>query len=942
MLQQLQEAASLSVGSASVMHCRDVLQALAGTTASDNASTWGVLSVADACRCLVVLLVQCGCLQQQHLAQQRGGSGAQGSSAPQHAPAAGGASADTSVDVLAAEHALPLDLEAQRPLVFVVQALHALLCPASGATHADTAAGEAAAATRPVPLLELLHAVVLPALLRPLLPVWQQQLHGLQAQLQAMADEAQQVLARPAQHAGDAGWQSGSADKVTSSEAAAAGAGAHDDTELPGLVRFDAFDMSLGGADMLLEGGLEDSDDERGGGSSGTGSGHGAGLDGGAAAAGLPDLVPFDAFDAQLAGAGELLDGSGLDEALESPTAAAAAAAAAAAEPGAGAGAAAGGGTPAAQQSDAGTGTSDDGAWRTLGQQLLCMAQAAAAAAQQQQQLEALQEVRDSCAWQHELWLRHLAAFEWLWEDLLLEVHAGQQQQGWRQLVQAAAAAAGCACDGAAGGPIHVGMPFQLYCQQQGLLPTVSSGGDSGHGSMPSRAQLLLAWQELCERQPAVAEGLAAWQAASGAAAAAVADALLLPQPGAPPPLAVADASVPRKMLSGHVARASHWLAAARGLLSGAAQLSEAALQLEYSRRGQLWAPGMPDGVDAFQGNAALMQQLTAAARALTEAQARGADAELLLVASRGAAAQAQATLAEAGEQVAAAQQQLAIKAPAAVARARGMLPVLAPMVAAAQAALPFVTDGLAAALRALTALVERNSAASDLGPLVRRVSLQHGRCVHVLQRLHDIGAAAAAGLAQVTAALQQQHQQPHQQQAGALLLAAASGSGGATAAGGAIDVLQLLLTHMQPALAGVREELADLGQAHVLFMQLATQLGSLAGAAETVAAAITSDHASMQQSTAGREQARGPAAAAKGSDTTAARQRAEARRRAFVSAALARCTARLTGVQQQREGRPQPATHPRTVQEEVAALVAASTSADKLCRMYEGWAAWL
>jgi hypothetical protein len=56
----------------------------------------------------------------------------------------------------------------------------------------------------------------------------------------------------------------------------------------------------------------------------------------------------------------------------------------------------------------------------------------------------------------------------------------------------------------------------------------------------------------------------------------------------------------------------------------------------------------------------------------------------------------------------------------------------------------------------------------------------------------------------------------------------------------------------------------------------------------------------------------------------------------------LARCTARLTGVQQQREGRPQPATHPRTVQEEVAALVAASTSADKLCRMYEGWAAWL
>jgi len=46
------------------------------------------------------------------------------------------------------------------------------------------------------------------------------------------------------------------------------------------------------------------------------------------------------------------------------------------------------------------------------------------------------------------------------------------------------------------------------------------------------------------------------------------------------------------QMLSGHVARAGHWLSAAASLVSSLSQQAEASLQLEYSRRGRLWAPG--------------------------------------------------------------------------------------------------------------------------------------------------------------------------------------------------------------------------------------------------------------------------------------------------------------------------------------------------------------
>lgn len=48
-------------------------------------------------------------------------------------------------------------------------------------------------------------------------------------------------------------------------------------------------------------------------------------------------------------------------------------------------------------------------------------------------------------------------------------------------------------------------------------------------------------------------------------------------------------------MLSGAVARASHWLTGAGSLCSSLCQQAEAALQLEYSRRGKLWAPGVLD-----------------------------------------------------------------------------------------------------------------------------------------------------------------------------------------------------------------------------------------------------------------------------------------------------------------------------------------------------------
>lgn len=138
--------------------------------------------------------------------------------------------------------------------------------------------------------------------------------------------------------------------------------------------------------------------------------------------------------------------------------------------------------------------------------------------------------------------------------------------------------------------------------------------------------------------------------------------------------------------------------------------------------------------------------------------------------------------------------------------------------------------------------------------------------------------------------------------------------------------------------------------QAHVLFTHLTEQLDSLAGAAETVAEAITSEHA-MQTPVAGQARFM-PSAAAAGSagssssGTSSRKQRAEARQRAFAAAALGRCTARLTGKRSAAVaasgGEAAPGQTTRIVADEVAALVGSATSVDKLSRMYEGWAAWL
>lgn len=226
---------------------------------------------------------------------------------------------------------------------------------------------------------------------------------------------------------------------------------------------------------------------------------------------------------------------------------------------------------------------------------------------------------------------------------------------------------------------------------------------------------------------------------------------------------------------------------------------------------------GIPEGVDAFQGNSSVLQQLSTTATSLDHAQAQAISAEALLASSQAAAAQAQAAIEEAVSEAAAAEQQLALKTPAALARAQGMVPVLEPMVAAAEIALPYVTDGLGTTLRALVTLVERNSAARDLAPVVRAVSMQHARCLKVLQRLHDIGAAAAAGLSgavQGMQAWQQQHQGMQFEQQGVGMVLA----GGVNPARDA-HLLQLLLTGLQPALAGVKEELGELGQVSLVTM---------------------------------------------------------------------------------------------------------------------------
>lgn len=725
-LRQLLEAAAAGTAGASIMHCKDVLEALAvGSAAAASGSMWGVPGLSDAWRCLVVLLLQYGCLQQQLLQQQRQLHGvADGADHTDAVP-------DSGVDVLRSSRALPLDIEGQRPLFIVVQALHELLCsrsqeglspaPASSASATD-GGGATVAATCQVSLQQQLQDILLPPLLQHQSAVLEHHLDSLQQHLGALASEATGVLSRfqQQQQTGARVQQRDLTDDTAGMNASALDAFGTGDEPGPELVPFDAFDTSLEGADMMLEElGGEGEEQEQGDSPLAAG---GSSQQGAAAAGQLQELVPFDAFDEGLPGADMVLeelggddggagdDGGGFFGALGDAGDDGDLLGGALEPDGDG-----GGGSHVDEVVAADDRRGSQGALQdttaaavaeveALAQQLMAAGRAAAAVALQQQQLAGLQQVEASCVWQQQVWLRHVAAFEWLWGDLL-------EQQRQQEKVQEAAAAVDDAAAGKASTPsqqqqllleaaaaalqapesVHEhmvtlqpgpaaagcgepGAAYQLYCA--GLLsqlpanPALSGSTTDSHEQtqeqqqqrMPTSSELLQSWQLLCEQQAAVADALQAWRAGCAAAAGAVGEVLLGPPHGVqqaaagspPPALQVTDPSVCHKvsvrvalqrksmlctalrgwvcllhlgpvyiqqllcpsvcmcrcsrrvlaalcyyllllllqMLSGHVARASHWLTAAAGLCSSLTQQAEASLQLEYSRRGRLWAPG--------------------------------------------------------------------------------------------------------------------------------------------------------------------------------------------------------------------------------------------------------------------------------------------------------------------------------------------------------------
>jgi len=209
---------------------------------------------------------------------------------------------------------------------------------------------------------------------------------------------------------------------------------------------------------------------------------------------------------------------------------------------------------------------------------------------------------------------------------------------------------------------------------------------------------------------------------------------------------------------------------------------------------------GAAGGVEAFQGNAALLSQLEGTAAALADVQGQVAAAEALLASSQAAALQAEILLEESAAEAAAAEQEMVLKTPAALARAGAMQPVVEPMLQAADSVLPLVKQGLAGTLKVLAGLINHNSAARDLAPIANETMALHGRCTVVLQRLHDIGSGVAAALAEME--LQQQQEQ-----------AVASADGSLSQQLPEAVLLAVLLQRMSPALAGVKEELQELGQ---------------------------------------------------------------------------------------------------------------------------------
>ncbi|KAF6253546.1 hypothetical protein COO60DRAFT_1463162 [Scenedesmus sp. NREL 46B-D3] len=387
-----------------------------------------------------------------------------------------------------------------------------------------------------------------------------------------------------------------------------------------------------------------------------------------AASEGLPELVPFDAFDPSLPGAGAVLEAGEIElgRALE-------------------------------DDSGEATGSSEPAGKRQAAAEVAALLQ--------------LEQQGMATLTQHIAQLVQAAAVS------LGIPAAGSSGAGTGE---GAAAVTASAVAAAAAAALKPGDAFQWYFSQLGLLqllprhpdqagdsscaslplshllePTQQSEGSAGVAAgsssllrMPGRAELLGAWQEVSESLSGLEAGLTAWQEAGAAAAGGVEEAVarLAAQAG----VVVGDTSVCFKVLHGLCTRSRRWCSAAAGLLAGVSRLGEAALQLECSRRGRLWAPGMPDGA---------------------------------------AGQQAEAAADEAAQEEAAAEHQLALKTPAALARAQALTSVLRPMVESAESALGLVTGGTGSTLRALQTLVEKNSAARDLAPVAAETLAQHARC---------------------------------------------------------------------------------------------------------------------------------------------------------------------------------------------------------------------
>lgn len=629
-LQRLLAAATASVSQGAMMHSKDVFDVLAGSSAStagltgsfgegsgsssDTGAMWGTPELSAAWRSLIVLLLQCGCLQ-QHILQQQQQQHSGAAAAPAAAEANG--SRSSSLDVLGSiGSALPLDFDQYRPLVFVLQVLHQLLHPEAPEAAAVTGEHGSVIAAPGPHVFNKLHRLLLPAVHSTLLLPLQQHVGRLQQHLQLLSSEAASVLHRH-QH----GYNSSSRTTQLGSDAAAAGhsgsdagaglavdaasssqvpGGLQGPVEPQGLVPFDAFDPSLPGAGMILEGdglgGLEDeegdwaaaeqlgqeTDDQDGEDIDWLLEEEAAQQDAAAAgrqqelqqeAAGLSELVPFTDFDPAQPGVGALLEDGGAGESLQGELEDAGVEL-----PGAGSVAV----TAAGGSLHAVTDAAIAAEWQVLGQQLLSIGLQRAEQLSRQQLLVGLQQAGPSCEWQLQVWLRHLAAFEWLWSDLL---ELQQQQQGdatkqlLAQLVEATAAVLGIPVDssgdgqagGAAGtgdeaaptaatvaaaaaGALKPGDAYQWYFTQLGLLPLLPHHPDhSGSGSsadldlaslavspqgglaagfaaadaagvlhMPSRAELLPAWQEVAESLSGLEASLTAWQEAGAAAAGAV------------------------------------------------------------------------------------------------------------------------------------------------------------------------------------------------------------------------------------------------------------------------------------------------------------------------------------------------------------------------------------------------------------------------------------